>query len=390
MAEPSTRRRDAAVWAAAVAVLGAFCAARWLVAAHREISRFVVAGSAYVSRAGAPRFLHVFAHSRGYDGQFYWRLAADPFQLHLAANLGVRLDSAYRLNRILYPTLAWLVAAGRVPEVAWAMVAVNLAAILALVALALRAARRRGLDARWALVALAVPGLVGSLSRDLTEALAAVLGVAGVIAYRESRGALAGACLAGAVLTRETMVVVVVLYALNALVAIARRRRGLGRVDLAWAVPLVALALWQLVVHLDVGVTPLLSSAGSGDLGVPLWGLVHSVPGWFSPHSTHQLARGGLYVLQSVGAAWLLLQAWRNRRAVAVIERVVLGVFVALWLCESAQGWAAPFDARYGAFPMALAWLQLLEGGDRSRLTRAIVVLGPVVVLTALWRVAVI
>src|ERR1700677_4129602 len=75
--------------ASSVATL--FVVLRWLVAAHRQLGRFVVAGSNFASPGRVPKDLPV-GNGAGYDGQFYYRLALDPFDLAHSA-FGIRLDS---------------------------------------------------------------------------------------------------------------------------------------------------------------------------------------------------------------------------------------------------------------------------------------------------------
>ena len=96
-----------------------FVLARWLGATHRDLSRWVVAGSHFVTRSSAPRGLFIFPDVTGYDGQFYWRLAVSPTHLGIGRFAGVRLDAGFRANRILYPALSWLVAGGSRSNVTW-------------------------------------------------------------------------------------------------------------------------------------------------------------------------------------------------------------------------------------------------------------------------------
>jgi hypothetical protein len=384
------RAQERATFGLGALVVVGFVLARWLVAARDQLSRFVVAGSDWSSRAHTPGFLYVFPHAEGYDGQFYWRLAVDPAQLHLRPYMGVRIDNAYRLNRIFFPALVWVVSLGRAHLVALAMVVVNIVAILALLALGLRLVRRQSMSPAWALLLLCVPGLVGSLSRDLTETLTCCLGLGAMVAIREGRTVIAAVCFSAAVLTRETMLVAVIVYGVAAVVAILRRQRRLSLSDLAWVVPLIVFALWQFVVKLDIGTVPILSSAGSGDIGAPFVGFFQSVGPWFSSGTWHQVAKGLFYTAQTISVVVLLWLAWCNRHRARTVEVVTMVGFVMLLVLETKQGWIAPFDARYASFPMVGAWSQLVEGGDRVLVRRAAWVVIPVVALTVVWRVAVI
>jgi hypothetical protein len=367
-----------------------FVLARWAVAAHRDLSRFVVVGSSYSRSRALPKYLHVFARSRGYDGQFYWRLATDPAHLGLRFFHGIRIDSYYRLNRILYPVLVWVLSLGHERAVDVMMVVVNAIAILGVMVVGLWVARRRQVSPFWAFALLAIPGLVGALSRDLTEALATALAVAAVAAIRADRHWWGVVLLTGAVLARETTLLLVAVYGAFALWDVVRGRRRFGTVDLVWVVPAVVMAAWQGVAYDVTGHVPLLSSAGSGDVGVPLVGFFEAIPSWFSPASSHQLAKGALYVAQTVAFVAVLGAVWRARAELAMREMVIVATFALLVICETKQGWVQPFDARYAAVPMAISWMTLI--GTRSTRWRwaALAIALPVTAATVAWRVVVI
>ena len=66
--------------------------------------------------------------SVGYDGQFYYYIAHDPFILGQSHD---HIDSpAYRYQRIIYPLTARLLSFGQPGLIPWMMVAVNLLGIL--------------------------------------------------------------------------------------------------------------------------------------------------------------------------------------------------------------------------------------------------------------------
>ena len=122
------RRCDSPVTPLCVAVPLAtlFALLRWSVAAHRRLGEFVVAGTRYADPERVPKTLPVQS-IYGYDGQFYYRLGLDPFDLARTA-FGIRLDSFSRVERMGYPFLAWLVAGGQHAWLPLALVVVNVAA----------------------------------------------------------------------------------------------------------------------------------------------------------------------------------------------------------------------------------------------------------------------
>ena len=84
---------------------------RSIVVARGNISSLALIGTTFSNRKQLPTYL--YQHSgNGYDGQFYLRLALDPFDLKLHA-FGITLNGAFRDQRIVYPFIAWLIALGQ-------------------------------------------------------------------------------------------------------------------------------------------------------------------------------------------------------------------------------------------------------------------------------------
>jgi hypothetical protein len=106
-------RADRPLLAGLIALTGwaSFAVLRLWLTADGDITRFVRAARPYSHRNGVPPGLFVFP-GNGYDGQFYYRLALDPADLHRAA-FGITLDAPFRVQRIGYPALAWLMSAGQ-------------------------------------------------------------------------------------------------------------------------------------------------------------------------------------------------------------------------------------------------------------------------------------
>src|SRR5207249_3234378 len=123
----------------------------------------------------------------GYDGQFYFAIAHDPFltRPETAASLD---DSALRYRRILYPLAAWLLAAGSWPLLPYTLVAVNVIAATALVAIAALAASRAGRSPWWSLALAAFGGVWMPVARDLTEPLQLVFLAAAMTAASATLG----------------------------------------------------------------------------------------------------------------------------------------------------------------------------------------------------------
>ncbi len=363
-----------------------FVLLRLVSAAQGELSRFVVAGTRWTGPAN--HYLHHFANS-GYDGQFYWRLAADPFNIGLAPLLGIPLDHALRDNRIFYPVVGWALSIGQPRWVAFGLVMANILALLALVYVALRVCREVNRTPYWALLVLLVPGLVGSLSRDLTEIFSALLVVAGLVAWRRERYWLVALMWSLAGLTRETNILAAFCLALISLVAIARGQRKISIQEVAWVVPGLVFVLWQLIAHQVLGTFPLASSSGTGDLGWPFWGFIHGASKWLPATHLHDLAKAGLYSVETLVTATLLFVAYRRRTFFNFLERMIIVAFSLLFICETQRGWQVPFDNRYATVPLVVIWFGILRGSDTKQV-RQMLWLAPLVLVTVAWRLVVI
>jgi len=231
-----------------IAFLGwvAFVLARLQTWAAGSIGRFVMAGHAYSSNAALP---HV--PLQGYDGQFYYRFALNPFNWHSTA-YGITIDHNYRYTRIGYPLVAWIVSLGQHHLVPVALVVVNLVCVAIMAWLGAKFAQESGRHALWGLLFAGYFGLVISVGRDTAEPLADACMLGGLLAYRHSRYVLAAVLVAYGVITNEPILVVAVAIALTRLYAMYRRRARPGRPDLVWVLPGAAYVVLQAAEHFIV------------------------------------------------------------------------------------------------------------------------------------------
>lgn len=170
----------------------------------------------------------------GYDGQFYFYLAEDPFLRNPATVAS--LDGSFRYRRLLYPLLAWLVSGGRRPPVPVALFGINVLAALACAALVARAAVRAGGSPWIALLIAVYPGVWVPVLLDTTETLQSALAAAALVSGLAGFGLLAA-------LTKETGG-----FALLAM-AVRRWLDGRRRAALLAAGLLAAYVAWALAVR---------------------------------------------------------------------------------------------------------------------------------------------
>jgi hypothetical protein len=185
--------------------------------------------------------------SEGYDGQFAYQIALRP--LSAAPYLDV---PAYRYQRILYPTLARLLALGRPELIPWALIVVNVAAIGFGTWITERLLMGLGASRWYALAYGLYAGQLLALRTDLNEPLSQALVLWAMLAWARDRRWLAVVAFGLAALAKETALVFLVAYMLYTL----QRRAWRWTIALgAGAIPFVAyqLLLWSWLGEFGVG-----------------------------------------------------------------------------------------------------------------------------------------
>ncbi len=369
----SRGRLDSPATPAAVAGLSgiAFVLARLFLVAHGNITRFVFAGSRFVNPARAPKGLHVF-HGTGYDGQFYYRLALDPLDLSKTA-FGITFDRVFRVERIGFPVLSWIVSGGgHASAVPWAMVVVNLVAFASLGWLGAIFARDAGRHAVWGLLFPAFWGLLFSMGRDLPEVVASAFLLAALLLLRRRRWWAAGLLLAGAVLTIETTFDVVLAVAVVSVARVLWGRRRPGSEDLAWVIPVASFGAWQLYGWEETGKLPFRNGAGD-NLAVPVVNMVravgHFLATWPSSSSTIWLSEFAVLAVVTIVAAWSISQS-----RVTLWERVAWGIALLVALSLSKGIWSGRADFR--GFEDLYLLSAVVMVGSRRRLWIPVALLG--------------
>lgn len=181
--------------------------------------------------------------NRGYDGQYYYRIAVDP----LGGKRGLDRP-AYRYQRIGYPLLTRALALGDRARIASTLVLVNAVAIALGTLFVALLVSRYGLSPLYALPYAIYVGQVASIWRDLAEPLAFALVGAALLTWCVERPWPACLLLLAASLTKEAALLFVAAWALH----LALRGWWRALVTLL-ALVVVPHALWQLGLWLIFG-----------------------------------------------------------------------------------------------------------------------------------------
>src|ERR1035437_8242846 len=85
-----------------------------LIKSQFNFSYFIVAGSDFVNSDKTLSPI-IIQKGQGYDGQFFYRYALNPFDFN-KNDYGVNVDHPpYRIQRIAYPLFAWSLSFGGIP-----------------------------------------------------------------------------------------------------------------------------------------------------------------------------------------------------------------------------------------------------------------------------------
>jgi hypothetical protein len=208
---------------------------------HARITDFITIGHVFGDRLG----LGSLAVLRiGYDGQFYYFMAR--FSGHLPA--GAVDFPALRYSRILYPVVVRVLSLGNLDAIPWVMLAVNVAAIAATVAMLSWLLRQLGGQQWTALVIGFYCGQPLALLRDVSDPLAVCFIALALVGLIQRRWLLTAAALGLGMLTRESTLLFVACFALP--LVLARQWRMLALYGL---VALAPYAVWQGMLKLWLG-----------------------------------------------------------------------------------------------------------------------------------------
>jgi len=276
-----------------------------------EVSLFVIAGGVNVDAAKVPAGLTVIPNIGGYDGIWFYRLAINPFT-RVQASHGIRIDNPpYRQQRVMYPLIVWLLSFGQVRWIPWLLVIVNILAAAGMAAFAGAFAKRFGLHALWGVIVPLYPGFVLTFSRDLAEIVTAAFAMGAIWAIASRRNTAAALLLTCAVLTREpTLLLAFALAAAWMIERVLHRERRIGAIT--FSLPIAVYTVWQIVLAIRWGVSPLRAGAPARALPFVEFGRFLAAASFRRDHQER------LYFLESLFLAAVVVTivlVWRHSRA---------------------------------------------------------------------------
>ncbi len=146
----------------------------------------------------------IHAGEIGYDGQQFLTLSFDPF-LQNEGTIAALDSPLYRYRRIFYPLLGYVLGLGNRAIIPYVMVTINYLCVVALVWTVSWGLQKTD-EPKWhGFLVLCVPGVWMALGFSTADLLSSTLLVLAICCYRYQRSLYTSFAIAGACLTRETM-----------------------------------------------------------------------------------------------------------------------------------------------------------------------------------------
>ena len=239
----------------AVTAYLAFMMFRFIIQGH-DPSLFIVAGDLYCDPYSVPDNITVLHNSAGYDGQFYYRFALDPFTSK-QTDFGITLDIPwYRHQRILYPLIVWTVSFGRPALIPTMMIAVNLAAIGIMAWLAACLVRLWGRSCLWGLLIPFFPGFLLAFARNLAELLEITMLLWGVYLLCKGKPIVTALLFSAAALIKQTALIIAISAAFVLLNDMISHKKGSSSKWYIPVVPCLVFLAWRYTLKLIWGDFP--------------------------------------------------------------------------------------------------------------------------------------
>lgn len=233
----------------------------------KQITGFMVIGDYFEAPHIWTSQTLIHRGSVGYDGQFYYYMAHDPFIL---GETHGHIDfPAYRYQRIVYPLTAWILALGQAKVIPYTMVAVNFLGILMGAYFLMIILRHYGRSPWFSLFYVTVWGFLLCLLRSLPEPLALSFVVMAVWAYLKHKPLWQGIGLTLAALTQETTLLVAMAFLF---VHLQEKDR---RTSLYMLFPFLGYLCWQGIIFFHFQTFSFLG--GTQNFGPPLWGIIEKI-----------------------------------------------------------------------------------------------------------------
>lgn len=236
-----------------------------------DFSYFFVAGTDFVDASATPAPVWV-QQGQGYDGQFFYRYALDPFNFS-KEDYGVTVDLVpYRVQRIGYPLLCWLFSFGGIPWlVPYSMVLINVLAFFGILYFVNRLNQKITGKLQIVYQPLLLCGLYMSVARSLSE-VTELFFITGALCFIFEKRFLLFALFASfAILIRETSIIALFPFVCVLLYSYIKNK-SVKPLHLYMVFPFIVFFIWKIVIASQTDSIP--GASGTGNIGMPFKGMI--------------------------------------------------------------------------------------------------------------------
>jgi hypothetical protein len=323
----------------------------WLLSNYaNDATVFIQIGQYFVRRPGVvSQIVHQIGFGppyseAGFDGQFYYYIALDPF------NAWQILDTVARYQRILYPILVRLLSFGVLPAIPYLMITVNLAFMVVGTEFFSKLLKLFGVNPWYSIGYAFNIGQLVCLRRDLPEPIMCAFIVAAIY-FAEIRGSslLTATMFALALFTKETAILFIPPYLLWVFLT---ARKSKTRVIVFALVSILPYSLFQFLLLYRFGSVAFL---GVGNLqtltSIPFYGMLQMPRRFLELISMITLIAIPAVVSISIFLSATPRQKNRHPLAMALLLNALFMIFM------PPPSWVDVFTYSRVALGLAVAWM---------------------------------
>jgi len=275
----------------------------------------------------------------GYDGQFYYRLAQDPFSIQQTA-FGISIDDPpLRQQRILLSLLTWIFTRGEAALIPVVMLSINILAVGGCGWAGAHIMKHFDRSPWYGILFVFYPGFAISVGRFLTEPLAFLLMSLSLLALLNRRHLLAALMLSLAVVSRETATLLVAAGFFTWLVQSHLKPAETASQPFRpkvsyWLLPSITFFLWQAWLYQQWGST-FLNSARHSTFGFPGSGFVNAIVYNFSNFDPANF----FYLLMTLVLVIYIIYILQGLKKTPLLTGISFSAYLVLALCVGIDIW---------------------------------------------------
>lgn len=223
----------------------------------------------------------VIKNSGGYDGQYYYRLALNPFA-NKRYDFGIILDApSYRSQRIVYPLLVWLFSfGGKKKIVPYMMIFINFLC-LSLFVYFVNLYLQNNQDTWLNFGLVFYPGFILTLSRSLPEIVAVSFVSVGLYLLKRNKILLSSIFMFMSVLAKETTFVIPAVLVIMCLYNTVVKKKSDNKY--LFIIPLIGYLIWIFILYSRWKNLPFIE--GSQNFTFPFHGIKNYISSLIPPQN---------------------------------------------------------------------------------------------------------